>query len=340
MIDLDKLPRNRFTYQEFIETYGIEDYQRLKEVLDQLIADGKIKGIKRNGKTTFQPHIYKAYRKVSQQPDYEEARKDIIHLHPKMIGYYHARPEDYLQSEREIVILSDYLKSHEIELKDPAERMSRKERSYQIFGEEKKLESREVRSICSSCNITDEDLNCYPTYEPFFNIRIQDDPEGCAIILENKDPWDSIARELQGKRYFLGKKISYVIYGEGNKITTSDISGRFSSFVKNLNPCPSLFLYCGDLDKAGVQILVKLRKVNPDLDIRPFTQLYLEMKKKAPSDWKQLENTDDRHTKTYDESFLEQFEREDREYIRNVLDHDKRIPQEILNRKDYRRMVK
>ncbi len=59
----------------------------------------------------------------------------------------------------------------------------------------------------------------------------------------------------------------------------------------------------------------------------------------APEDLSEAEDTEDHRDRTYDSSFLDFFAGTDRERIHQVLEKNKRVPQEIVNRSEVRRLL-
>ena len=329
MKDLSVLMKKRFRYQDVMDAN--DDYASLGEQLEQLVQSGRIRPVKNAGRVAFRPFFFREYY---LNDTISETIVDSSRLHalaPVLLEYYISHAEHYVEDEAVLVSLSDWMKSD-----GEKEECSVKERSFEIYRDEKMLEGMDAQRVLKRCGLTYRDLNCYRTYEPFFLERISD--HGCALILENKDPWVSIAKAMKQKQtsLFLHEPVMYLIYGEGNKVTKDAPSARLQDFISGLDPKPDRILYCGDIDKAGVSILTRCQKANPELEILPFGALYEAMMERAPFDPLDNEPVQDHKTKTYDRSFADLFER--RDYVRTVLDHDRRIPQEILGLPDYRKM--
>ncbi len=330
--DLSCIPSSKFSYQDVMKAFRL-DYAETASVLSAWEAEGLIRPIRSSGKTAFTPSFYVRYQKIRTIRDQSEVRERILHLHPSLISFYLSRLSDYEKMEPEILKLSNYLSTHKPELSDPDCLMTVKERSYAIFGHEKYLEQHH-----SAIPLSDPELNCRPTFEPFF--ARETDPEGNEIlVLENRDPWDSISSQLKPGMTFLGHRFSMVIYGEGNKVAVKDPSGSLYGFLSSCHRADQTVLYCGDIDRAGINIFSRLCQADPELHILPFEELYLEMIHLAPADLSQVEDTEDRHDRTYDSSFLGFFTGKDQDRIRQVLEKNKRVPQEIVNRNEVRRLL-
>ncbi len=333
--DLSLIGASKFGYRDVMKAFHIADYEQTADILSSWEEEKLIRPILSSGKIPFLPYFYQRYQKLQIKADREETRAKIRKLNPALISFYLEHISDYEKLEPMIQRLSQYLYSHKEELKDPAMRITVKERSYAIFGDEKFLERN--RSLVP---LTNSELNCEPTFEPFFTKYIDNDaPE--ILVLENRDPWDSIASVLADthSRIFLNHRFSMIIYGEGNKVTQKDPSGSLHAYLSGCQRENDTILYCGDIDRAGINIFSRLKSADPDLRIQPFTELYQEMIRRAPDDLSLLEDTDDHHDKQYDASFLNYFHGDDQKRIKEVLDRNKRVPQEILSRADLRRLA-
>lgn len=330
--DLSLITSSRFCYQDVMKSFDL-DYEETASVLSDWEEAGLIRPIRSSGRVAFTPSFYARYQKIRMVKDQTAERERILHLHPSLISFYLSHLSDYEKMEPEILKLSSYLSSHKQELSDPDCLMTVKERSYAIFGNEKYLEQHH-----SAIPLSDQELNCRPTYEPFF--ARETDPEGNEIlVLENRDPWDSISSQLKPGMTFLGHRFSMVIYGEGNKVAVKDQSGSLYGFLSSCRRADQTVLYCGDIDRAGINIFSRLCEADPELQILPFQELYLEMIHLAPEDLSEAEDTEDHRDRTYDSSFLDFFAGTDRERIHQVLEKNKRVPQEIVNRSEVRRLL-
>lgn len=315
-----------------MKAFGLS-YEETASVLSDWEEAGLIRPIRSSGRVAFTPSFYARYQKIRTVKDRTAEKERILQLHPSLIGFYLSHLADYEKMEPEILKLSRYLETHKQELSDPDGLLTVKERSYAIFGNEKYLEQHR-----SAIPLSDQELNCRGTFEPFF--ARETDSEGEEIlVLENRDPWDSISSQLKPGMRFLGHHFSLVIYGEGNKVAVRDPSGSLQAFLADCGRADQKVLYCGDIDRAGINIYSRFCEANRDLSIQPFTELYLEMIRRAPEDLSEAEDTEDHRDRTYDPSFLKFFSGTDQERIRMVLDREKRIPQEILNRAEVRRLL-
>ena len=360
--DLSRIRENPFSYKDVMRAFQISDYQDLKRILDSFEEAGLVSAVKKSGKTSFTPSVWEKYKKLRQTPDYSEAKREIQGLCPELnLEGYLKNPEKYLECREEIQKLSDFLWKRKKLL---SERISVKERSFQIFGEEKFLEKKGSRVLAFN-HISEEDLNYYLVHEPFFHLPVQGREQGGwgkgrgdqdpgeagvrdtdgkqmaeaaaalpVLVCENKDPWYSISLALNesstGKLF--GIRLSHVIYGEGNKITRKQ---ALTDFLPMIGSKAEKVYYIGDIDGQGIRMLYSIIEGN-NAPVCPFLPLYREMLKTA--DLSSLHESDDQRGREWPEEFFSLFSAKEAEKLREVQRRNLLIPQEILNRGDYRQM--
>lgn len=364
-IDLGKIKKTRFGYEEVLDIAPEMSYGELYETLEALCREGLIVPVKKSGKTSFVPQVFREYRKVAVKQDYSHLLPEIKGLHPSLsIDRYLKKPGEFQESGKYVRKLSELLWKEDVCL---SQWMSVKEKSYAIWGEEKFLESRQGRALLAFHHLDWESLHCYYAPEPFFCRVFQPEGKGDVLILENKDTWYSIGRALKesGTGRILGISPGLLVYGEGNKITReqegltafleemgygvpdrtgydgldSTGCGGMDCSVPDSVGCGAVY-YAGDIDRAGVNIFSEARRQNPGLSIEPCLPLYQAMVQRALSEQELPEESGDGRNGSWDESFLEYFTGESRAFVQRVLEENRRIPQEILNYQDYRNMCR
>ncbi|ATW26773.1 hypothetical protein [Candidatus Formimonas warabiya] len=97
--------------------------------------------------------------------------------------------------------------------------MSRKERSFSVWGREKLLDEQYalVREVLAFSGLKEDFLAFYDTPEPFFEYVHSREEGMTVLVLENKDTW-FILRKLfreTGKNRIDGIRIDALIYAEG-----------------------------------------------------------------------------------------------------------------------------
>lgn len=338
--DLERIEKNRFGYEEILQLSPDLSYEELHGVLEELCEQGVIAPIRKSGKTSFVPQVYREYRKVAEKRDYSYLLPEIRSLHPTLaIDRYLKEPGEFEESRDYVLQLSRLLWQEDERL---GRWMSVKEKSYAIWGDEKFLESRQGKAILAFHRLDEEKLRYYHAPEPFFCRVFQPGEKGDVLVLENKDSWYSIGRALrehQEKRIF-GISVGLLVYGEGNKITREQEG--LSAFLEEMG-CRSTgqrIYYAGDIDRAGVGIFYDAKKQNPDLSMEPCLPLYHFMVQRALEEKRVLEKCRDKREIGWKREFLEYFPLPYRSFVQQVLEENRRIPQEILNYQDYRNMCR
>ena len=145
-----------------------------------------------------------------------------------------------------------------------------RERSLQIFGDEKRLDQlRKGGSTLFDGRISLDALECYPVAPPL----PCETPERCAsgqpiLVLENYHSFDSFRRWNQEAALYAA-----VAYGGGNAFRQG--AGNLDELIARTGAGGAIYL--GDLDPAGVQILIGVnarRQVEGRAPLRPHRGLY------------------------------------------------------------------
>jgi hypothetical protein len=139
-----------------------------------------------------------------------------------------------------------------------------KERSYSIFGDEKRLDGLQHSEILFGPDrLTLTALQCYiveptPVAEHF--------PNGTSIIiLENEATFDTFCRLARTRPSY-----GTVIYGRGHEI--QKCTGYLRREATRLRVAE--IAYFGDIDRRGLEIPWELQKSLPDLRLAPFIEGY------------------------------------------------------------------
>ena len=145
-----------------------------------------------------------------------------------------------------------------------------KERSLQIFGDEKRLdELRKGGSALFEGRISLDDLKCYPVAPPLpYETPGRGAPGRSMLVLENYHSFDSFRRWNQEKMLYAA-----IVYGGGNAFRQG--AGNLEDLIARTRADDAIYL--GDLDPAGVQILIGVndrRRVEGRAPLRPHRGLY------------------------------------------------------------------
>lgn len=147
-----------------------------------------------------------------------------------------------------------------------------KERSLQLFGDEKRLDALLVTAPFRNGTLSPETLRCYLVPEPL-GWRRGTLPQGPIIVLENLATWDTYVRWDTHSPQF-----SAIVYGKG--LVFADAVTRLNDIFAELDGLPRPVLYFGDLDPAGLDIprRASLRAVASGLPpVQPHTWSYQQL---------------------------------------------------------------
>ena len=242
-------------------------------------------------------------------------------------GYLSDHPVEYTDNKELIDGLNRYFF-----LGKQEEAVSRKERSFAIFGREKVLDQKPVRSLLRKLQITESDLKFYDTPEYCFHDYIPKRKEQMTLLIcENKDIWFNIRRCLFEDHWksLFGVPIDGVVYGNGNKV--SQKQGALAEYVKFMGDPKVRFLYWGDIDREGFDIIKRTKEVNPTLEISLFLPGYRKMIERAKMlDKLQKSPSSKKEGMQFDE-LIRVFSEEEQGYLKSVFANNRLIPQEIIS---------
>ncbi len=301
------------------ELFGIIDALTEQQILSP------IKGSKTNGNRVYP--IYLKYKVSIPQDTYETELEEINALHPLLLknGYLQSKPDEYKKYRSFLQKLDYYL----FERKENEISISRKERSFEIFDEEKALDNKSFSALLERIGMTANVLGFYDTPEYCFNDYIPErKAEMTLLICENKDIWFNIRRmmfENHTSKLF-DTHIDGVVYGCGNKISGLGALTTYTDFIGS----KVKYLYWGDIDRAGLNIYLGAARANPNIDVKLFVPAYEEMLRL--SETKNIPNSDDEHSHMDDYSqIFELVNQKLRRLFEQSIQNNKRIPQEIIN---------
>jgi len=334
MISTEKL----YAHGKFITETELHKLSREKDYLlfhgevERMVETGLLSPVKASGKNGRIPPLYNKYRIIRPKEDFTEYLESIRRLNPRLnISDYLKHPELYKKHRELVEGISHYLWHHAGLLEEP---MSRKERSFSIWGREKLIDENFalVREVLRFSHLGEDFLNYYDTPEPFFEYVHRQSPEMSALILENKDTWFTFRKLMQftGKNVIAGQAVDLLIYGEGNKITKKGALEDYAGGMLSRQAGQSIkFLYFGDLDREGIRLFFRTREANPGLSIEPFAPLYLLMLQLAEGRSMPL-SMDKRDIPVAAENFALRLGCDSAEIL-NLLNCGFYIPQEIIN---------
>ena len=307
----------------------LPDVRNLYTKIQEVCGLGYIEPVKNSGKNgNINYPLYKKYRILVKEEADKGTIDEIKSLHPLLLrsGYLSSNPLEFQKNRAVIEGLSMYL------FRDDDETfISRKERSFEIFGHEKTLDDSMVKALLHKLQITESELRFYDTPEYCFHdyIPVRKD-HMVLLICENKDIWFNIRRRMfeDGIRSLFGIEIDGVVYGEGNKV--SDRTGALEEYVKFMGDPDVKFFYWGDIYREGFDIFRRTKDANDRLDISLFVPGYRKMIERA----RNIELEDSPSSKKQGMSFedlINVFSSDEQRFLTDIFENNKLIPQEIIS---------
>lgn len=323
--------------EELKEAANCYKEEELFSCLQPLMDKGILEPVRNSGTNGNQLYpIYQKYRIKVPKADYSEEIYAIRQLHPLLIqnGYLLKHPEVYSEYRTNIEAMSTYffsVNSNEVSI-------SRKERSFQIFKEEKLLDyankGGRFITLLGKLGIGKVELNFYDTPSYCFSDYIPERKNELVILIcENKDIWFNIRRIMYEDKLsnVFGADIDGVLLGNGTQITENVALTEYTAF---LGADHVSYLYWGDIDRAGFFIYKQAIAKNPSLDISLFIPGYKMMMELAMRN--EINNLPDSEDNREHEGFddvISLFTDPYASYLSECLEKNKRLPQEIISYK-------
>jgi hypothetical protein len=163
------------------------------------------------------------------------------------------------------------LKIHEFLKRNPdAPIVPIKERSWQIFGDEKRLETILDSQLFGTNRLSEEILRCRTVSLSLLYHSLTNPISGPPLIVENESSFHSFTRLNAQKHLY-----SATIYGAGQAVLKA---GGFLQELAQSFKC-NQFLYFGDLDRRGLGIAHDLNQAmqKVGISIKPAEELYHRM---------------------------------------------------------------
>lgn len=325
---LIRFGKKTITKEQMEKLFSETDDEALFLIVDALQQENilsPIEASKTNGNRVFP--IFMKYRVSLPTVSFDVELDEIRRLHPVLQnhGILQSKPAEYAKYRRNIQLLDRYLFSRH------ADRIpiSRKERSFEIFEEEKVLDDAVFCRLLERMGLGKQELAFYDTPEYCFNDYIPERKENMTLLIcENKDIWFNIRRRMfeNGANTIFSTRIDGVVYGCGNQISQKN---ALTSYTEFMGGARISYLYWGDIDRAGFNIFLSMMKNNPTLDITMFMPAYEQMLHCA-KDKNIPDSLDNRGILgDYGDIYLA-FSAEDRAFLQSSIQENKRIPQEII----------
>lgn len=319
--------KKTITLSELKSLLGIRSDDGLWPLVSVAVEQGCLSPVRssgRNGNRTYP--LFLKYR-ITMREDYSKVMDEIAFLHPAIqkSGYLQSRPMLYIKYKQQIQLLNRCLFSD-----PPGTPISKKERSFSIFHDEKQLDDNAFCRLLDRLGLTAETLGYYETPEYCFHDYIPNRKEQLTLLIcENKDIWFNIRRRMyeDGACEIFKTHIDGVVYGCGNQVSQH---GALTAYTRFLGTEHVHYLYWGDIDRAGLSIYLSLRKHNPELDIRLFTGAYEKMLELAEE--QTIPDSDDHREQLEDYTpVYSMFSGSAKAELISAIECNKRIPQEIIS---------
>ena len=199
-----------------------------------------------------------------------------------------------------------------------------KERSLQIFGDEKRIDVlRNGKPAMFDGRLTLDDLYCYPVspplpYERYENVQNGKNMDrGSILVLENFHSYDSFRKWNRTAGSYTA-----VAYGGGNAFSQS--ANNLDELVNETGS--TNIIYIGDLDPSGIEILIRVnesRKLIKQMPLIPHKGIYrwlLENGRRCPLPKQVGKNLSDK--------LIQLFPSDITNGLIKLWEHNYRIPQE------------
>jgi len=335
MKDLRTLNINKIDINEIKVFYNVKEYIELYQLICSFIENNRIKPIKSSKTNGMKPALYNKYIIVKDEKDYRQYKNEINYeLNPAInTSYYLKNMDNYEKDKSYILKFSKFLDNNSVDLNKI---ISKNERSFQIWHEEKFLSEGRGEKLLKNLGFEVSFLNIYETSEPLSYYSLNKTEPQNILIVENKDTFYSIRKHLMesDNNNIFGQKISTVIYGSGKKIykSFSDFKLWGEPYFFNIK---NIFFYFGDLDYEGIIIYERIyENFKEKLEIKLFKEAYMYMVDKYILNNLSLPKTKEMQNRNIREIFLDNFDDKYKKIILDILISGKYIPQEIISIND------
>ncbi|SKB88682.1 hypothetical protein SAMN05660473_02862 [Arthrobacter sp. 49Tsu3.1M3] len=248
------------------ELYGdLQARARLRDSIDELAVAGTVQLPAANSKTgwddSMSPRLPAWVSKVVRPPE-SGARGPKRKIYPDWLEPAAAvatRDDEFELLNR----VADWRRDHVDLLIVPIE-----ERSLEMFGDEKALGRRSGSRLFTSGALSLEMLGCHRTPLPLPSRHIPGNLPTRLLVCENSAAYYSMIKAAQGLSPEVRPDL-HVAFGGGNQFSVGHGEIAF------LDPVPVRVLYCGDLDRAGIQIAARAAEsIAGDLPLEPAVPHY------------------------------------------------------------------
>ena len=269
-------------------------------------------------------------------PSETEVRSRILELDQRfwLNGWLLSHPGAYTLYERELIGINDALVNGAL----PGD-ITRRQLAYQMGGDEKFFEyGSDGHKLLRAMGMEDI-IRHRPMPKPDLLYHAPRRRKHMRVLVtENLDPWLDVHDLMyeEGRTTILGERIHAVVLGGGTPVLEHN---RLALLLDTLGADSLEVLYWGDIDRAGIDIMMRLRDVlGEQYPFKPFFPAYQLMVERAQERYPEPadnEQTGQVNIGMPDMSMLtEGLTEEAAAYARAVVEGCRLVPQEILTRRD------
>jgi hypothetical protein len=301
-------------------------YRFLVQIMNELCVEGMVAPVKKSPLNGRWPSLHSEWWLLPAPVQTQWTDMKILAVSDLLnMTKYRQHPEWQTEIEWAFILsIYAFLKQ-----KDRYNWVTREERSFHLFGEEKFL-TNEGTTLLQRLQLSLDDLKARVYGEPFAfwpapNVDIKN--AKTVLIVENQSFYHTCRLLMNSGKDITGIQPDLLIYGEGKKI---EKSFNFLNDITNDNVLT--VYYVGDIDPEGWGIYVRLKDCYPTFNIQLAASIYSSLLKKQATnkiDKNQNEN------RRYLERVMEEFQQiglpNIAELIQNLWDQKLRVPQEVLS---------
>ena len=337
---LGEYRKKTITRAELEEYTGKIPDEELYSEIDICVKKGYLQPVissRTNGNNLFP--IHDKYKVILPKKDYSGVIEDIKSLHPLLINndYLLSKPDLYLKYKSFFACINSWLFNNS---NKSVIEISRKERAFEIFNEEKTLDNKSFWQLLNSIGINKTILKFYDTPEYCFNDYIPRKKDNLNLIIcENKDIWFNLRKLMfeEGINCFCGLNFDGVIYGNGNKISKESALTEYTRFL-GYDFDSVRYYYWGDIDKEGFEIFNRVVNENQRISITLFIEAYKLMLDLAEN--RIIPDSDDNRSHNLNYNFIyELFDADYASELKKYIEANKRLPQEIVSYAQLKKVV-
>lgn len=311
--------RKTISADEIFSLVKDAEYEDFAHCIKRLIDEDILIPVKSAGLTGRVPRVFSKYRINSptlRECYIAELERISINLHKNIhLEYYFSSSEFVWYEDKESILKIDkYLKNNGL----PKYFAGAPERSYQIFGDEKFITHKKGKRLLERLRLYDS-MKITTGYEPavFFinsNQFLSNRDLHKHVIIENRTTFHALSDVIRESQ------LTSLIYGAGFGILSS--IGEFPNQI-DLQHAKHEYFYFGDLDNSGISIWYHAKeKADVKLAV-PFYKALLELESAEGKEYQKV----DSHALR---CFLCNFEPEEQEKIKTILESGRYYPQEAI----------